>query len=94
MVGGAPGGGRDVTEAEFPRLRHQLLPQIEVPGSLPFGRCSAALHHLRTYFIAVATYANTAMHYDISFTASGLGLETLDAARKNPLRGAPPARVK
>jgi hypothetical protein len=52
------------------------------------------LHDLRTYFIAVATYANTAMHYDISFTASRLGRETLDAARKNPLRGAPPARVK
>ena len=94
VVGRAPGRSGDVNEAEVARLSDQLVPQIEVPGSFPVGRGSASLHDFRTYFIALATYANPTMHYHTVYLASGLRLQTLDAAAQDSPGGAPPARVQ
>ena len=81
-------------EAELARLDHELLSQIDVPGSLPLGGRSAALHDLRTYFIAVAAYANATMHYNFSRGAPRRRLQTLDSARQNPPRSASPPGVQ
>ena len=52
-------------EAKLLRLIPQLLTQVEMPGALPFGRCPAALHDLRTYFIAWTTNTYSTVHSDI-----------------------------
>ena len=83
-----------MNEADVARLSHQPVPQIEVPRSFPVGRRSAALHDFRTYFIALATYAHPTMHYHTGDLASGLRLQTLDAAGQDPPGGAAPACVQ
>lgn len=75
-------------------LSGQMLPQVEAPRSLPFRGRAAALHDLRTYFIAVATDANTAMHYNVSDGAASLRLQTLDPARQDLPGSATPPGVE
>jgi hypothetical protein len=81
-------------KAELARLAHQLLPQIELPGSFPFGESAASQHDFRTYFITVTAYPDAAMHYNVLCTTPGLGLKALDALSKNPPGSSPPAGVK
>jgi hypothetical protein len=93
-MGRAPTGSRHLDEPKLVGLTDQLIPQIQLPGSLPLCRRTAALHDLRTYFIAITTYPYTTVHYNVTYLAPRLGLEALDPSAQYPSRGAPPAGVE
>ena len=52
-MGGAPGGGVTAPMPSAAACAARTLAQVEVPGAGSVGGQAAALHDLRTYFIAV-----------------------------------------
>jgi len=93
-VGRTPAGGGDLTEAQPLGLVAQLLTQVEVPGSFPFGRRSAALHDLTTYFIAWTANSYPAVHYNLTHRTSSATAQLLHSPPQDAAGGAPPAGVE
>jgi hypothetical protein len=84
----------DLGEAERLSLLSQSLPEVEMPGSLPFGWCSAPLHDFRTNFIAWAANAHPTMHYYILDRASSATPQLLHSPAQDATCGAAPAGVE
>ena len=64
VVSGAPPGGRHPRETEIPRLFNESLSKVNVPRAWAISLTTAALDNLRTYFITLAAYTDTTVHYD------------------------------
>ena len=62
----APRRGGHLGETQLAGLVLKSLAEIDVPGPCPHCLAAAALHHLRTNFIAGAAYPHPAVHYNIS----------------------------
>src|SRR5690349_5158080 len=97
VVGSAPRGDADLSDAELSRLPDQDGTEVHTargidrsagPGALSRGQ---PLHDFRTYFIARAANTYSTMHYDIRGAGESLALEELDAALQDaPCHPAPP----
>jgi hypothetical protein len=93
-VGGTPPGPGDPIETKPLRLVTQPFMQVEVPGPFPFSRCSAALHHLRTYFITGAADTYPTVHYNITWGTSRAVSQLFHSPAQNPAGGAPPSGME
>ena len=93
-MGRTPPGSGGLNEAKPLCLVTQPLTQVEVPGALPFGRRSAALHDLRTYFIAWTANAYPAVHYNIGRGTSSATAQLLHSPPEDSAAGAAPAGVE
>src|SRR3989449_1565915 len=89
ILGTAPGGHRDVLDAELARLLGQDRAEIEHDRT---GQSEPDCN-LRTHFIAVTTNTYAAMHYNVAGIGKAAPLQELDALLEDPVGGAAPARV-
>jgi hypothetical protein len=67
VVGRAPPGSANVSQAKAAGLVDEDIAQVEMPRAAAINRHAAPVHHFRSNLIAVPANANTAVHYDIGF---------------------------
>src|SRR5213592_421919 len=95
IVRAAPRRARDLRQAEPLRLAGEQVAQVDVPRGGLGGEVRAELRQdFRTYFIALATNANPAMHYNTRCRRARLLLEELHAALQDATGRAPPPGVQ
>jgi hypothetical protein len=93
-VGRAPARCGHLRHPQFPSLFYQAVPQVKAPGPPTIRGHAAALHHLRTYLIAITADPYATMHYDLRHIPANSGYEALHSATENSAGGAPPAGVE
>src|SRR6266436_3336028 len=88
-LGAAPRRDRDLPDPQPPRLLRQDRAEVEQHSSAqskPHG-------DFRTNFIALATNADAAMHYNLARLGNAAPLEELDTLLENAVGGPAPSRV-
>src|SRR6266566_6186280 len=93
VVGAAPGGDGDLSEAECLGLPRQRSPEVHVPGPC-LGASRKPTEHFRTYFIALTTNAYSTMHYDIARSHKRHPLHELHAVLQDARRRPAPPGVQ
>jgi hypothetical protein len=76
------------------RLLQEMIPDVEVPGTLAIGRDPEARKHLRTHFIAASADPYATMHYNIGCRRPGSGGQVVDPPLQDPSGGSPPPGVQ
>lgn len=89
-----PVGGRDLADAERPRLGAQALTQVDGPRRRQVASESERFQDFRTYFITVTANAYATMHYRVRWIDPRVGGQEFEAALDHPGTRPPPAGME